>query len=57
MDPDPAFFVIELQDANKKKFLFQLFFCFLLFEGTFTKFSTKKIQKESQNISNQRFSS
>jgi hypothetical protein len=31
MDPDPAIFVIDLQDANKK-----LFFCLILFEGTFT---------------------
>jgi len=30
MDPDPAIFVIDLQDANKNKF----FFCLLLFEGT-----------------------
>jgi hypothetical protein len=28
MDPDPAIFVIDLQDANKN--------CLLLFDGTFT---------------------
>jgi hypothetical protein len=33
MDPDPAIFVIDLQDANKKE---RQFFCLLLFEGTFT---------------------
>jgi hypothetical protein len=36
MDPNPAFYVIDLQDANKKQFLFKHFFCLLLFEGTFT---------------------
>jgi hypothetical protein len=35
MDPDPAIFVIDLQDANQKLF-FKSFFCLLLFEGTFT---------------------
>jgi hypothetical protein len=32
-DPDPAIFVIDLQDAKKNFFL--NFFCILLFEGTF----------------------
>ncbi len=36
-DPDPAIFVIDLQDANKKLF-FKKFFCLLLFEGTFSLF-------------------
>jgi hypothetical protein len=30
-DPDPAIFIVHLQDANKN-----LNFCFLLFEGTGT---------------------
>jgi hypothetical protein len=35
--PDPAIFVLNLQDANKKNyFFFPEFFCLLLFEGTFT---------------------
>ncbi len=33
-DPDPAIFVIDLQDTNKKLILKK--FCLLLFEGTFT---------------------
>jgi hypothetical protein len=33
-DPDPTIFVIDLQEAYKK----QIFFCLLLFEGTFTSF-------------------
>jgi hypothetical protein len=31
--PDPASFVIDLYDANKKLFL-KKFFCLLLFKGT-----------------------
>ncbi len=45
MDPDPAIFVIDLEDANKNYFLYK-FFCLLLFEGTFTSFSRIKSQKE-----------
>jgi len=36
-DPDPAIIIIDLQDANKKKFV-----CFLLFECTFTLFIIDK---------------
>jgi hypothetical protein len=36
MDPDPAIFASDLQDVNK------IFFCFLLFEGTFTSFFKDK---------------
>jgi hypothetical protein len=40
--PDPATFAIDIQDANKT-----LFFCLLLFEGTFTSFiKDKKSHKE-----------
>jgi hypothetical protein len=44
MDPDsdPALFVIDLQDSNKKLILKKKFFCFLLFEGTFTSFFKDK---------------
>jgi hypothetical protein len=45
-DPDPAIFVIDLQDANKKLIFLTKFFCLLLFEGTFTSFfKDKKSQK------------
>jgi hypothetical protein len=47
-DPDPDIFVIDLQDARKKK-LFNTICCLLLFEGTFIYFSKIKSQKESQN--------
>ncbi len=40
-DPDPALFVTDLQDANKKLF-FSKFFCLLLFEGTFISFFKDK---------------
>jgi hypothetical protein len=46
MDPDPAIFVIGLQDAYKKLF-FKKFFCLLLFEGTFTSFFKDKSSKEA----------
>jgi hypothetical protein len=44
-DLDPAIFVIDLQDANKKLILKKLF-CLLLFEGTFTSIFKDKSQKE-----------
>jgi len=33
-DPDPAIFVIDLQDVNKKQIFNKKFFCLLLFAGT-----------------------
>jgi hypothetical protein len=42
MDPVPAIFVIDLQDANQN---FKKFFCFILFEGTFPSFLEIKSQK------------
>jgi hypothetical protein len=41
MDPDPAIFVIDLQDTKKKVF------SLLLFEGTFTSFFEDKKSKRS----------
>ncbi len=55
MDPDPAVFIIDLQDDNNiqiEKNIFRL----LLFEGTFTLFVNDKSQKKSQNSRNQGFS-
>jgi hypothetical protein len=45
-DPDPAIFVIDLQDAKKKIFVKKKFFCLVLYEGTFTSFSKRKSLKE-----------
>jgi hypothetical protein len=45
-DPDPAIFVIDLQNTNKKLF-FSKFFCLLLFEGTFTSFFKDKKSKRN----------
>jgi hypothetical protein len=44
-DPEPAIFVTDLQDANKK-LIFLKVFCLLLFKGTFTSFSKIKSQKK-----------
>jgi hypothetical protein len=51
MDPDPAIFVLDLQDANKK-----LFFRFLRLLLTDTLFSKVKCHKEVKNSRNQDFS-
>jgi hypothetical protein len=49
-DPDPAIFVSDLQDINKKLF----FLLITLFEGTFTLFfKDKKIIQKLQNSRNQ----
>jgi hypothetical protein len=46
-DPDPAIFVIDLQDGNQKlRNFFKKVFCLLLFEGAFTSFFKDKCQKE-----------
>jgi hypothetical protein len=45
-DPDPAIFVIDLQDSNKK-LIKKKIFCLLLFEGTFTSFFKDKKSKRS----------
>jgi hypothetical protein len=46
-DPDPAIFIIDLQDTNKKR-IFKKFFCLFLFEDTFTSFCKDKKSKRSQ---------
>jgi hypothetical protein len=45
MDPDPAIFVIDLQDGSKKLIFEHNFFCLLLFEGTFISFFKDKKTK------------
>ncbi len=45
-DPDPAIFVNDLQDVNKKLLFFSKYFCLLLFESTFHHFSKTKSHKE-----------
>ncbi len=46
LDPDPAIFVTDLQDAIKKQFK-KKFFSLLLFEGTVTSFFKDKKSKRS----------
>ncbi len=43
-DPDPAIFLFNLQDANKKQIFWQQIFFLLLYEGTFTSFFKDKIK-------------
>jgi hypothetical protein len=45
-DPDPSYFIIDLQNANKKTIYQNKFFCILLFEGTFTSFFKGKKSKK-----------
>jgi hypothetical protein len=45
--PDPAISVIDLQDAIKKQIFDTIFFCLLLFEGTFTSFFKDKKSKRA----------
>jgi hypothetical protein len=47
VDPDPSIFIIELQDANKKRIFFKKLFCIVLFEGTFTSFFKDKKSRRS----------
>jgi len=44
LDPDPAIFVIDLEDASKKLIFYTIFFCLLLFD-TFTSFFKDKNSK------------
>jgi hypothetical protein len=46
LDPHPALFVIDLQDANKKLILTK-FSCLLRFEGTFSSFFKDKKSKRN----------
>jgi hypothetical protein len=46
-DADPAIFITDLHDSNKKLILFKQFFRILLFEGPFTSFFKDKKSKRS----------
>jgi hypothetical protein len=56
MDPDPAIFVIDLQDASKKLILTQFFLLIKFLKVHLHHFSKIKSQKKSQNRRNQGFS-
>jgi hypothetical protein len=49
-DPDPAIFIIELPEANKKPIFLKKFFCILLSECTFPSFFKDKMSKRSHKI-------
>jgi hypothetical protein len=42
MDANPAIFVIDLQDANRKLVNKKNFFCLLFFEGAFTVYNFQR---------------
>jgi hypothetical protein len=50
MNPDPDFFVIDLQEANKKQ-IFLKFFCLLHFDGIFNSvFKDKKSKRSHKTV-------
>ena len=53
--PDPAIFVIDLQDASKNKFFNKIFSAYDFLKLHLHHFSKIKIQKETQNSGNQGF--
>jgi hypothetical protein len=55
-DPDPAIFVIDLQDASKKIIFNTIFSAHYFLKVHLDHFSKIKSQKESQNSRNQGFS-
>jgi hypothetical protein len=55
MDPDPAIFVIALQDANKKLIKKKSFSAYYFLKVHFHHFSKTKSPKKSQNSRNQGF--
>jgi hypothetical protein len=56
MDPEPAIFVIDLQDASKKLIFNTVFSAYYFLKVHLHHFSKIKIQKESQNRRNKGFS-
>ncbi len=56
VDPDPAIFVIDLQDASKKLIFNTIFSAYYFLKIHLHHFSKIKSQKESQNRGNQGFS-
>jgi hypothetical protein len=56
MDPDPAIFLIDLQNANKKQIFNTFFSSYYFMNVHFHHFSKKNSQKELQNTRNKGFS-
>jgi hypothetical protein len=54
-DPDPAIFVIDLQDASKKLIFNTIFSAYYFLKLHLHHFSKIKSQKESQDSRNQGF--
>ncbi len=56
LDPDPAIFVIDLQDASKKQIFNTIFSAYYFLKVHLHHFSKIKSKKESQNRRNKGFS-
>ncbi len=56
LNPDPAIFVIDLEDASKKQIFNTIFSAYYFLKLHLHHFSKIKSQKESQNSMNQGFS-
>jgi hypothetical protein len=54
-DSDPAIFVTDLQDANKKVFFYKSFSAYYFLKGHILNFSNIKVKKKSQSSKNQGF--
>jgi hypothetical protein len=54
-DPDPAIFVIDLQEANKKPIFVKSFSAYYFLKLHLHHFLKIKVQKKSQNSRNQGF--
>jgi hypothetical protein len=48
MDPDPAIFAIDLQDANKKLIFVKQFFCWYFLKAHLHHFSKIKIKSQKE---------
>jgi hypothetical protein len=55
-DPDPPIFVIDLQDASKKKFFYTIFSAYYFLKVHLHHFSKIKSQKSHKIVRNQGFS-
>jgi hypothetical protein len=55
-DPDPAIFVMDLPEANKKLIFLSSFSSYYFLKVHLHHFSKTKVQKKSQNSRNQGFS-
>ncbi len=53
VDPDPAIFVIDLQNANKKLIIKKSFLLYVLWRYNYINFQREKVKKKPKNSRNQ----